>query len=243
MKENDELYRKTVKSQADLSLKYIGKKLADEELGFLESESIDFKIPEHLQNKLNALIKEDNIQKRKQKFYRSLAKLSKICSIFVAAVIIIGVFSYKNVSAFKYQFDNFIAKIKEEYIELEPNDTDKLSSDGLWTLSYLPKGYSFSDLNIDDDFQETSLTFVNDRDGSICLIYSPAVDTKLHLDNEAEQSDKIVLNGKYTAYWSQNGQSVDLCWLRDDNIFILRGLNLELSEMIKMAENIYYKYN
>ena len=64
----------------------------------------------------------------------------------------------------------------------------------------------------------------------------------LHLDNEAEQSGEFTLNDEYLAFWSLNDKSVDICWLQSDNIFILRG-HLDLEEMKRIAESIYYNYD
>ena len=240
MSENDELYKKTVHTQADMSMKYLGQKLADEEFSKIDIESSDFEIPEHLQNKLNDLIVQDKKQKNRRRFHRSLSRLTKVCSIFIAAIIIAGVFSYKNVSAFRYKFDNFISKIKEKYIELEPNNTDDLSN--VWLPAYLPEEYSLTSIDINEDFQETIFYFEDYENNSFYMTYMPADDTKIHLDNEAEKSGKITLNNKYTAYWSLNGKITDICWLQSDNIFIIRG-SLNLEEMKKIAESIQYNYD
>ena len=52
MSKNDDFYKKIIHSQADMSLKYLGKELVDDEFSRLDSESKDFDIPENLQNKL-----------------------------------------------------------------------------------------------------------------------------------------------------------------------------------------------
>ena len=244
MHDDDKLYKDIIHSQAEMSMKYVGQKLADDEFSKLDNESSDFEIPEHLQNKLNELIRCEELNKKKRLFYSSLNRFTKVCSIFVVAIIIIGVFSYKNVSAFKYKFDNFISKFKEDYIELEPNSSDitPAKKSNVWLPSYIPNDYKLSYIDINKDFQETVICFEDNKNNVIYMTYTPADSTKIHLDNEAEQSGEFTLNDEYLAFWSLNDKSVDICWLQSDNIFILRG-HLDLEEMKRSAESIYYNYD
>ena len=244
MHDDDKLYKDIIHSQAEMSMKYVGQKLADDEFSKLDNESSDFEIPEHLQNKLNELIRCEELNKKKRRFYSSLNRFTKVCSIFVVAIIIIGVFSYKNVSAFKYKFDNFISKFKEDYIELEPNSSDitPAKKSNVWLPSYIPNDYKLSYIDINKDFQETVICFEDNKNNVIYMTYTPADSTKIHLDNEAEQSGEFTLNDEYLAFWSLNDKSVDICWLQSDNIFILRG-HLDLEEMKRIAESIYYNYD
>lgn len=241
MSKNDDFYKKIIHSQADMSLKYLGKELVDDEFSRLDSESEDFDIPENLQNKLQELIKQDEIQHKKRRFYKSLYSLSKVSVIFFTVILIAGVFSYKNVSAFRYKFDNFISRMRSSYIELKPNDSDinlETITD-IWLPSYIPEGYKLSYVDFDEKFNETLLYFENSNKNNFVMSYIPADNTYLHLDNEAESSGNILLNGEYNAYWSSNGLCTDICWLQSDNIFTIRG-NFELEEISKIAESIEY---
>ena len=66
MHDDDKLYKDIIHSQAEMSMKYVGQKLADDEFSKLDNESSDFEIPEHLQNKLNELIRCEELNKKKR---------------------------------------------------------------------------------------------------------------------------------------------------------------------------------
>lgn len=242
MAKNDKIYDETIHSQADMSLKYLGRMLAEEEYDRIDNESKNFEIPEYLDSKLSELIKENLKQEKASKRRKALRKFLNIACIFIASFTVICAISYKNVSAFRYKFDNFISNIKKNYIELIPNSGSEADTQltNIWLPEYIPDGYDLYSCDVDTSYNETNIIYKNIEGDKIVFTYIEADNTNIHLDNETDSFGTVKLNSKYTAYWNKNGNTIDLCWLRSDNIYTLKGI-ISLEELEKIAESIKYK--
>lgn len=244
----DELYRKTVTAKSDAVLRVIGQRILqqrEEEIAQIEIESQDFVVPQETHEKILQMIKEEKkavlITKRRMK----RKQFAKVCAMIILILGVSGTMLISNVEAFKYRFDNFLVEVKTEYLGLTPHEENTVGDTkeaqnlkGLWYPEYLPEGFEFTG---SEDIGGMKRITWKDAEGQIIVISEiPAAGTKVYLDNESEESGQVKLNDKYDGYWIFNDGNVVLTWLQCDQVIEISA-ELELTELIKMAESMTYQ--
>lgn len=247
-----ELYRRTMDAKADIVLKAIGQRILEQEnaeFEQIEQEGKDFAVPQQAHEAVAAMISAEKKKTAAKERHKLMRRLGKVCAVVILIVGVSGALLVSHVDAFKYRFDNFLVRVKTEYLELTPDDSDgntvqnteiddKTNLHGVWQPAYLPDGFIVKDF-IEEGIM-VSILFSNEEEEIINFAQYDANGANLYLDNEAAESGQVELNQKYIGYWTHTDGITSLVWLQNDHIMdISSGISLE--ELTKIAESVIYK--
>ena len=191
----------------------------------------NFSLPETGEKKILNLI---NKQVRKEKVNRILKKLVKIAAIFFIIVTVCTI-TIISVEALRVPILNLFTYTEEKITDIEFIDNQS-NVEGVSfedCFEYVPEGFELASEEIDG--LDASLIYTNMDEESIFIdMYYGG--SSLGVDTENAEYGEIIINESKGFYSTKNG-SANLVFTKNEYVYSIIA-NLDLSEIIKIAENI-----
>ncbi len=228
----------------DNFLSHIGFEYVDKLCDALDAEKEQWKnttVPDSLDQWFRGYQK---LEKKRRSRRQKLQRFSRRAAIFILFVLAVNCLLYTSVKAYRMNFYNTILSIKDKFTQIDmvkgaPDYTSDLPQD--WTEkyypAYIPEGYQLSFIN--DNPNTSTLMFQNDIDNQIVFdqFYNQS---SQQIDTENGVITQILINGE-PAYLLERKNYRLITWKEDEVIFRLQVSDLDINEMIKIAESVELK--
>lgn len=245
MDQKKELYRHLIKEKSEANLKFVGKSLEQmfaDEYDRLVEEAKGLEIPKTLDDKLAALLQEEEREWKRKERKGRYVKLARACAC-ILVVMLLGAGLIWNVEAFREKVYEIFYYEKSDYIDFKPIEIpyDKdgvipLDWDGFWYPNQLVEGFFLADYTRND--LAIDLIFKNEEQEMIFFSQIPTEKMHLLVDNEDQSLEKIEI-GSGSAYWYSGEGDNLLMWNKGETFFLLSS-GLSRKDMVAIAENIIY---
>jgi len=237
----DHEYKATLE---DNFLKHIGYEHVENLCDELESQKENWKdidVSESLNRWFGDFLKQERKRRNKGNRRSSLLKFAKRAAIFLLFLIGINFLLITNVSAYRIHFLNTIISIQEKFTQIDysSDETDYSVNipenwSGLYYLTYLPQGYKLTDSS--PEIFRATIVFTDDEGNHITLLQH-SVQSSQQIDSEGGKAKKVLVNEEEAYLTEKDGLKI-ISWLQYDKTFYLEANNIDVNEMIKIAEGI-----
>lgn len=183
-------------------------------------------------------------RQRKAKRKAARRKNSVRAAAILAAGLCGATLFISNVEAAREPVERFITEVKSRYTSMivveepENNGDDQVyyeipdDLEDLYVLDYVPWGYRFEKLVVNDNYYRTIYKRGDDR----LILAQESKINQADIDNEDAEIKKIVVDSK-EAFLSIKGDRTSISWSEEGFIFILQS-RLDEETAIKVVKNI-----
>jgi len=201
---------------------------SDEELNTMyKSEALDSRI-------YKLINQETKKQKRKQRF-NTLGKIAAS----IAIVFTVMTAALMSVEATRVRIINTILDWQKDHVQIEPGTKSEtpISSDGISRPTYLPKG--FSETEIYSFGLMIEIIYRNSEGDEIIFKQNPAEESILNLDNEYTEYDDIIISGNEAHLFIAKDDDTrnQIIWISGETLYSLSSF-VYYEELVFIAESI-----
>lgn len=249
MNKNNSQEEKIIEERSNSFLAYIGNAAEEDmlkEFEEWENNATAIKIPEELETKILKSAKCFNEKQKRIKRKSSLIKLTKTAAIVMLIISVTFSTLVISVEAFRERVVDFLFEDKGTHMEVIPTEADEntlemkndvpADGQGVFYLRYIPEGYKIVETKIAGS--KKIITFQDNAQITLIFTQEPWDNGRLSIDNEDIESGQLQINGK-SAFWTSKNNELILMWSKSNYRFVLYG-EIELEEMISIAENIFF---
>ena len=225
-------------------LKHIGYEHVDHICNEIEEskEQIeDICVPESLDLWFENYLKQELKKEKKRKFNKRILQYGKRVAVFFLLFILANTFLIIYVDAYRLHIYNTVIDIQETFTKIDFVSSDKKNENvpeewnGTNYPSYIPEGYtlSLSESNSGMEF----LVFQNSQGDLLTFQIMFNKQLSLQVDSESGNVSSIIIDEEEAVLVEKNDYKM-VCWQKNGVIYYVETNKLELSELIKIANNI-----
>jgi hypothetical protein len=211
------------------------------EMEAMEGDWKDIDFPGELDQWFLDYKKSEDKRRKKQQRRNPVLRFARKAAIILLFIVGFNYILIANVEAYRLRFLNSFIFIRDKFTQIDIQkdkvvDESNIPKDwsGLYYLSYLPTGYYLDSANSTVSFQQI---YYKNSEGNLLTFHQFNAAISQQVDSEDGKVTNIVINEE-EAILIEKEDKVIINWIQEEKAFYLEAGNIEIKEMIKMAENI-----
>lgn len=198
-------------------------------------KSKDLYFPKELDNWFDEYTADIAKKEKINKFKIKINSIAKKIAIFFIVLVLGAFITTMSVEAYRIRFFNIITEVKEEYtqIDIEDSKDNNMLGESYYYPGYIPEGYKQSDIKTNE---KLSLIYFENKKGEFIEFLQTELDPNFQVDTENADTEEISVNHSKGLLVIKDDIKT-LLWFTESNTFYITG-KLNKKEIILMAENI-----
>lgn len=232
----------------DNFLKHIGYEYTEllcDELDKKKDEWESIEVPESLDQWFTDFLIQEKKRRKKENRRSNALKHAKRAAIFILLIVGVNYILVTNVDAYRLQWLNTIMRIQEKFTQIDIVDEKHGEGaiipedwEGKYYPTYVPEGYELADQFFNGN--SSVLIYTDSTDQNI-VFNQTNQKSAVRIDSESGKVSNIIINGELEAIVLEKGDVITISWIKEDIALQINSINIELKEMIRIAESMILK--
>lgn len=236
---SNDAYEQMLQEKEDANMRYVAKIIHEEYYMPTPEELAQVHIPEELNNKMLAMARELDKKRMRELRNKRMARLSKVCAVFLVFIIAAGTFSVTSADAVKVKLKGWMPWFEEDHVVLNPYDYSELEGrSDYYIFSEVPDGYVLSHVEETDTYR--TIFFVKEE--KVLTLTQYQLSAKTYIDTENFEVEELIINGE-KAFFFENGTQKSMYLMKENAILHIKLVNnkeFEKTEIIELMKKIIF---
>ena len=211
---------------------------AIEENKHLENDP-DAALPIDLQNKCVQVIKKNFRKEQTRKAKHTALKIANRIAVAILTCILLATVAFAVSEEVRVKVLNWVSETFEDHTEFHFGEKDAIEESTIpnFTVAWLPEGFILQTSEIDDYAIVEQYVGPDEKGSYVTIMMSQLFEGEYNADTEESNITSVKING-CDATIVEKGNTIQVVWTCEHVIVHILSENINLSQIIKIAENI-----
>ena len=199
----------------------------------------DAALPIDLQNKCVQTIRKNFRREQTRKAKHTALKIANRIAVAILTCVLLATVAFAVSEEVRVKVLNWVSETFEDHTELHWGEQDAIEESTIpdFTVAWLPEGFTLQTSKINDHMIIEQYVGPDEKGSWVMIVMAQLSEGGYGADTEGANITSVKING-YDATISEKGDTIQIIWTCEDVAVQILSENIDLSQMIKIAENI-----
>lgn len=202
----------------------------------------DAALPVDLQNKCVQVIKKNFRKGQTRKAKHTALKIANRIAVAILTCILLATVAFAVSEEVRVKVLNWVTETFEDHTEFHLGEQDAIEESAIldFTVTWLPEGFTLQTCDIDDHMIIEQYVGPDEKESCVTIMITQLFEEgtgEYNIDTEGTNTTSVKING-YNATIAEKSNTIQLIWTCESVVVQIVSENIDLSHIIKIAENI-----
>lgn len=199
----------------------------------------DAALPIDLQNKCVQTIRKNFRKEQTRKAKHTALKIANRIAVAILTCVLLATVAFAVSEEVRVKVLNWVSETFEDHTELYLGEQDAIEESTIprFIAKWLPEGYVLQTNEIDDHGISEQYVGPDEKGSCVMIVITQFFEGECNVDTEESNITSVNING-YDATIVEKDNTIQIIWTCGNVVVQITSENINLSQIIKIAENI-----